>query len=62
MAQAKVRLRIKSVKSEGTTLEQQADWWREVIKANRYHAAGGLFMPWLKANWDALRMLMREER
>lgn len=60
MATAKVRLRIKSVKYEGFTLQQQADWWREVIKADRRHAGDGLFLPWIRENWDALRCIAEE--
>lgn len=61
MATAKVRLRIKSVKYEGFTFQQQADWWRAVIKTDRRHAGDGLFLPWVRANWDALKLTMEDQ-
>lgn len=61
MPAAKVKLRIKSVKTEGTTFRQQAEWWREVLKHNQFHVTSPVFLPWVRNNWALLRSTMEEK-
>lgn len=63
MATARTKLRLTGVKYEGTTFEQQMNWWRETGKANiSVVSKSKPFSDWIWANKDKLVRTVIEER
>lgn len=57
MRPARTKLRIRSVKLDGLTFDQQCDRLREVLLADRRYIATREFHRWAVANKDALYAL-----
>jgi len=58
----RTKLRITSVKDEGTTFEQQYMWWRGVLTADPSQCRSGAFLPWSMKNWSKLMLTMENKK